>query len=132
MALLYSYEKLYSNAVLIKRPSKAIKSPYIADIIIDNEEELAHCPSLGVSGLLNNETKFLCSKNETSTRKSKYTVELTYLPSTLNTTVLTNTNPQFGNKLFASIIKNNIIDEYKNPLIVKSEKNIKIVDLIFI
>ena len=37
-------QKLYSNAVLIKRPSKAIKSPYIADIIIDNEEELAHCP----------------------------------------------------------------------------------------
>ena len=80
---------------------------------------------LGVSGLLNNETKFLCSKNETSTRKSKYTVELTYLPSTLNTTVLTNTNPQFGNKLFASIIKNNIINEYKNPLIVKSEKKYK-------
>ena len=132
MALLYSYEKLYPNAILLKRPSKSIKSPYIADIIIDNEEELAHCPSLGVSGLLNDEAKFLCSKNETSTRKSKYTVELTYLPSTLNTTVLTNTNPQFGNKLFASIIKNNIIDEYKNPLIVKSEKNIKIVDLIFI
>ena len=125
MALLYSYEQLYSNGKLVKRPSRSIKSPYIADIIIDEKEELAHCPSLGISGLLNDEAKFLCSKNETSTRKSKYTVELTYLPSTLNTTVLTNTNPQFGNKLFASIIKNNIIDEYKNPLIVKSEKKYK-------
>ena len=105
MVLLYSYEQLYSNGKLVKRPSKSIKSPYIADIIIDKQEELAHCPSLGVSGLLNDEAKFLCSKNENSTRKSKYTVELTYLPSTLNTTVLTNTNPQFGNKLFASIIK---------------------------
>ena len=125
MTLLYSYGPLYSNAILVKRPSKSIKSPYIADIIIDEREELAHCPSLGVSGLLNNETKFLCSKNETSTRKSKYTVELTYLPSTLNTTVLTNTNPQFGNKLFDSIIKNNIIDEYKDSLVVKSEKKYK-------
>ena len=116
---------LTRKAVLDSEFSTYVLAVHAMDLGLDEQEELAHCPSLGVSGLLNNESKFLCSKNENSTRKSKYTVELTYLPSTLNTTVLTNTNPQFGNKLFASIIKNNIINEYINPLIVQPEKKYK-------
>ena len=54
MSLLFKYENLVSNGTLISRPSKKIKSPYIADISIEEEENtLAHCPSLGMSGLLN-------------------------------------------------------------------------------
>ena len=48
---LFQYEKLVTGGVLVKRPSKQVKSPYVADITIEDNEELAHCPSLGISGL---------------------------------------------------------------------------------
>ena len=107
--ILYQYDNLVNGAKLVKRPSKHIKSPYIADIIINENETLAHCPALGVSGLLNCESDFYCTYNDDEKRKSKYTIELVYLPSTKDTFTLTNTNPMFGNKIFDSIIQNNII-----------------------
>ena len=43
------------KAKIIRRPSLTIKSPYVATIILINDESethyLAHCPSLGCSGL---------------------------------------------------------------------------------
>jgi hypothetical protein len=45
------------KAVIINRPSKNIKSPYLADILINNKIELAHSPSLGLSGLITNNVK---------------------------------------------------------------------------
>ena len=36
-----------------KRPSKHIKSPYVADIWIDGKEFLGHTPALGCCGLVN-------------------------------------------------------------------------------
>ena len=125
MEIIFQYDKLIQNGCLIKRPSKSIKSPYIADIKIEDEESLAHCPALGISGLLNCNTEFICSKNESQSRKSKYTIELTYLPSSKNSTVLTNTNPNMGNKIFQSIISNNLIDCYKNHIHFQAEKTYK-------
>ena len=123
--VLYTYSNLICATKLVKRPSKSVKSPYMADIIIEENESLAHCPALGVSGLLNCESQFLCSKNEDEKRKSKYTIELVYLPSSKNTFQLTNTNPQFGNRIFKSILDNNLIAEYDNNLLYKSEKKYK-------
>lgn len=123
--VLYTYSNLICATKLIKRPSKSVKSPYMADIIIEDNESLAHCPALGVSGLLNCDSKFICSKNEDEKRKSKYTIELVYLPSTKNSFVLTNTNPQFGNRIFKSILDNNLIAEYDNNLLYKTEKKYK-------
>ena len=93
----------------------------MVDIFIDGKEQLVHCPSLGMSGLLRTRTLFLCSKSDDPKRKSKYTVELIYLPSTKDTSCLTNTNPQFGNYLFKKI-ENNLINEYKNHTFFKAEE----------
>jgi len=123
--ILYKYIKLINADKLIKRPSNTVKSPYMADIIIEDIESLAHCPALGISGLLNNESEFICSKNTDTKRKSKYTIELVYLPSCKNTFILTNTNPQFGNTIFKSILDNNLIKEYTNNLLYKTEKTYK-------
>ena len=122
MALIFKYEKLYENGVLLFRPSKEIKSPYMADIIIEENITLAHCPSLGISGLLNKNSIFLCSKSDNEKRKSKYTIEMIYLPTNENHFVLTNTNPQFGNLIFKNIIENNLIEEYNDYKLFKSEK----------
>ena len=123
--LLYKYNNLVEGGKLIKRPSKSVKSPYMADIFINDKETLAHCPALGVSGLLNDESEFYCSYNGDEKRKSNYTIELVYLPSTKDTFTLTNTNPNFGNKIFDSIIQNNIIEKYRNFKSYKKEKKYK-------
>jgi sugar fermentation stimulation protein A len=40
------------RGVIVKRPSKHCKSPYVADVLLDNGEEvIAHAPSLGCCGL---------------------------------------------------------------------------------
>ena len=49
MAVLYKYDNLVGGGKLVKRPSKSVKSPYMADIFINDTETLAHCPALGVS-----------------------------------------------------------------------------------
>lgn len=41
------------KATIIKRPSKSIRSPYVADIVLeDGTEALGHAPSLGCCGLV--------------------------------------------------------------------------------
>jgi hypothetical protein len=36
---------------IVKRPSKLVKSPYVADVIINDTEILAHTAALGCCGL---------------------------------------------------------------------------------
>lgn len=121
--MLFEYSKLFKGK-LIKRPSKAIKSPYMGDVLVNNEESLAHCPSLGVSGLLNPLSEIYLSSCDNTKRKSKYTVELLKVPTNKNEFVLTNTNPQMGNIIFEKILQNNLIDKFKNYKSYKREKKI--------
>ena len=40
------------RGTIVKRPSKHCKSPYVADVVLENGEEvIAHAPSLGCCGL---------------------------------------------------------------------------------
>jgi sugar fermentation stimulation protein A len=109
------------NAIIINRPSKTIKSPYLADIIISDTDdtndttELAHSPSLGLCGLIINETQVMVSTCEEGCRKSKYTIELVYI----NNVGWIGANPQYGNKIFSSFI--NKFSEFNEYKIEKTE-----------
>ncbi len=48
--ILYTFPNIV-KAKVIKRPSATIRSPYVADIMINNHIYLAHSPSLGCCGL---------------------------------------------------------------------------------
>ena len=37
---------------IVKRPSAKIKSPYVADVEINGQSYIAHCPSLGLGGII--------------------------------------------------------------------------------
>ena len=39
------------EGIIINRPSKIIKSPYVADVLLNGKEIMAHTPSLGCCGL---------------------------------------------------------------------------------
>lgn len=84
---LYSFDEPLYEASIIKRPSKLIKSPYVADISLYSSEKvgdsgekndvefLGHCPSLGCCGLAEKDSIVLCSKLGEKT-KCDYRVEL--------------------------------------------------------
>ena len=50
MESLYSLPKSLVKAKVLSRPSKKIKSPYLADILIDDKEYICHSAPLGCSG----------------------------------------------------------------------------------
>jgi len=105
--------KVY-KAAIINRPSKSIKSPYMADILINNSTELAHSPSLGLCGMIVQDVDVLVSECENNCRKSKYTIELVKSHK-----VWVGANPLFGNKIFSNFL--NQFSEFKNCTIEKQE-----------
>lgn len=58
----------------LKRPSKHIKSPYVADIELEGVEYLGHCPSLGLGGIMKPGCQMMITKsNEKS--KTDYVIQ---------------------------------------------------------
>jgi sugar fermentation stimulation protein A len=108
-----------SKAIVVNRPSKSIKSPYLADIEIDNNIVLAHSPSLGLCGLIIKDINVMVTKCENESRKSKYTIELVQSINSKNKKVWIGANPLYGNKLFSIFFKN--FDEFKDYTIEKHE-----------
>lgn len=73
--MLYSLPTLY-KATVVKRPSSIIKSPYVADIRLENgQQALCHTPSLGCCGLVEKDrTIYVCKGTPGS--KTEYTAQL--------------------------------------------------------
>jgi sugar fermentation stimulation protein A len=66
---------------IIKRPSKIIKTPYIADISVNDVEYLAHTPALGCCGLSDVGSKVMLTPSLNTKSKSNYVVQLASLPN---------------------------------------------------
>lgn len=56
---------------IVKRPSKVIKSPFVADVLYDANEILAHSASLGCCGLAEIGASILMTKQENKIKKNK-------------------------------------------------------------
>lgn len=63
---------------IIKRPSKLCKTPYVADVMIDDhtEEILGHSPSLGCCGLADKDATVVLTQLESKKTKCSHRVEL--------------------------------------------------------
>ena len=66
--ILYTISQLHKGTI-IKRPSAHIKTPYVADVTVDNIEFLAHTPSLGCCGLADKGATVLMEKTEKTKTK---------------------------------------------------------------
>ena len=53
--------KKWEPAIVINRPSKKIKSPYLADVKFRNKIILVHTPALGMSGMISKDAKIYIS-----------------------------------------------------------------------
>lgn len=111
--LLYSFDAPLSEAVIISRPSKIIKSPFVSDISINQENEenknlLGHCPSLGCSGLAEKNSIVLCSKLEGEKTKCHYRVELSIFREK-GQEIIIGTAPKLAEYITFNALNNNLV-----------------------
>ena len=103
-------------AIVTKRPSKICKSPYMADIIINEEEYLAHSPSLGCSGLVDAEKQVfvteLSSKNTKSSHKIMFSLVSEMWEGELYNSLVC-THPHIAETIVEHCLKENLFDFLK-------------------
>lgn len=130
--LLFKIDNLIEGQIL-KRPSKYIKTPYVADVInIDNQTEvLAHTASLGCCGLADIGAKILMSpivNNKKSDHKYKnknqlscsYRVYLSILQEK-NREIIIGIYPKLAEQIVESTLKKNLLSKLKNIQSYKRE-----------
>lgn len=111
--------KHIEKAKVIKRPSKHIKSPYVADIrLLDKEEEaeyLCHTPSLGCCGLADaNSTILVSDLRENSKTKSDFRAEASiHYEKDKHSSVIVGIHPKLGETIAEKCIQHNLIQDVK-------------------
>ena len=115
---IYTLPQLY-KALIITRPSKVCKSPYLADVnILDNcENVMAHSPALGCCGLIVPNVYVLCTKSDSTKNKSKYIVH--HVLQKDNSVI--GVNPMLANPIVKSLLLANKVEEFQNITQLKSE-----------
>ena len=76
--MLHTIQGALIRATVVKRPSVAIKSPYVADIeLADGTRALCHTPSLGCCGLVEKDrVVYVVAAKDGSKSKTAYTVQI--------------------------------------------------------
>ena len=119
--LLYKLDNLIEG-IVIKRPSKYIKSPYVADINCSDSdvEVLAHTASLGCCGLADVNAKVLMTLSSSKTKSSKLVKNEANLKCT-HTVYLSivqeqiiGIHPKLAETLVENAIKNNLLIRLQN------------------
>ena len=77
------------RATVVKRPSASIKSPYVADIVLeDGTTALCHTPSLGCCGLVERDRiVYVVAAKPESKSKTAYTVQIAECKDTIENTI---------------------------------------------
>ena len=123
--ILYETDKLFTGKVL-KRPSKNIKSPYVADVLINDEEEaLAHSPSLGCCGLADINANVLLTENKNKNTKTKNKIEFSIFEENHNNQYnkqIIGINPKIAEKVGYNAIMKNCIKSLQNVKEIKTEQ----------
>lgn len=124
MESIYTLPKLY-KALVLARPSKVCKSPYLADVKVFDEEGniieenvMAHSPALGCCGLISKDAYVMCTKSESLKAKSKYVIHHVVQKS-LDSVI--GVNPMLANPIVKSLLLKNKIEEFQNISELKAE-----------
>jgi DNA-binding sugar fermentation-stimulating protein len=108
------------EAIVKHRPSKVVKSPYLADIIIDGQEYLCHSPSLGCCNLIVANSKCFVTPKITANKnvKSKYSLDVV-----LDKQTRVGVNPTYANYIIFNAINLNLIKDI--PILTELKKEVK-------
>jgi DNA-binding sugar fermentation-stimulating protein len=102
--LIFKLNELVEGKI-IKRPSAQIKSPYVADVSINENQYLAHTPALGCCGLSDVDSNVLLLKS-TNKNKCGYVVYLSLINEGINSQIV-GINPKLAEKLVENALKMN-------------------------
>jgi len=107
----------FVQATITKRPSRHIKSPYVADIIIDDTEYLGHTPSLGCCGLAEATSSVYVSELKGANTKCDYRINVANLSN-----CLVGIAPKMAEEITYNALKSNLIHGLNATTIVKEKK----------
>uniref|UniRef100_A0A6C0I633 Sugar fermentation stimulation protein C-terminal domain-containing protein n=1 Tax=viral metagenome TaxID=1070528 RepID=A0A6C0I633_9ZZZZ len=131
MSLLLKIDSLVEGEI-VKRPSKFIKSPYVADIKFNTSEVLGHTASLGCCGLADVGATILMApviskKNKKEQENEKlscaYRVYLSVLLER-NTEFIVGIHPKLAENLVEAALKSNLLSRLQNIKRYKREVTI--------
>ena len=106
------FTKSLIKGKLVKRYKR-----FFADIKLNEETIIAHCPNTGsMMGLLDEGNEVFVSKNDDPKRKLKYTLEIIKVKKNL-----VGVNTHFANKIAFHGLSNNLVKEVKNSHNIKPE-----------
>lgn len=116
------------EGTIIKRPSKLVKSPYVADVIINNGEILAHTASLGCCGLCESGSSILLApmknkKTESDSKKCLYSAQLSII-NEKNNEIIIGIHPKLAELLVENCLTKNYLSILKDVKKFKRETTI--------
>jgi DNA-binding sugar fermentation-stimulating protein len=122
--MLYELNDLIEGLV-VKRPSKYIKTPYVADVLLMNNEVLAHTASLGCCGLVDNGASVLLGKmpipkNKNTNQKCEYRVYLSICRDELHETIV-GVHPKLAEDLVENALQMNFLSKLQGVKTYKRE-----------
>ena len=118
--MLLAIEKLERGTV-IARPSIQCKSPYVADILLENGETvIAHAPSLGCCGYVDKEQFVLVSKHQ-HPKTCTHVVQLAHRYEK-GQEYFIGVHPKMAEKIVHACLENGYIDGLQNITNIKSEQ----------
>jgi len=124
MHLIYKIDDLIEGEI-ISRPSKEIKTPFVADIKIlsDDSVTLGHTASLGCCGLADKGAKVLMAPSKNPNSKCDYTVYLSIF-NEKNKQIIIGIFPKLAETLVEKCLESNLLSKLKNIESFKRETKI--------
>uniref|UniRef100_A0A6C0KDC0 Sugar fermentation stimulation protein C-terminal domain-containing protein n=1 Tax=viral metagenome TaxID=1070528 RepID=A0A6C0KDC0_9ZZZZ len=120
--ILFTIQELHKG-IIVKRPSAHIKTPYVADVTIQDIEFLAHTPSLGCCGLADKGSQVLMEKTEKT--KTNFRVQLAiFNEPEKNNIQYIGINPKLSETLVKNALLNNCFHNLKYIKKIGREKKI--------
>jgi DNA-binding sugar fermentation-stimulating protein len=129
--LIISFDNIIEG-IVIKRPSKIIKSPYVADVCLYDSElddtVLSHTPSLGCCGLADKDANVMLLKNKKPGKCSHSVYFSVFSEEKTNTKVDTIVciYPKLGEEMVEKCLVNNYFSILQNVKSYKRETVVKI------
>lgn len=123
MTTLYQLTDL-EEAVVVARPSKTIKSPYVADVLIAGLNTLAHTPALGCCGLCEKTSKVLVAKSKSESAKCEYVVYCSVLDLGGGGEVVVGIHPKLAESVVENALKQNCLKTLLNIQNYKREQTV--------
>ncbi len=111
--ILYSFQAPLREAVVVARPSKVVRTPYVADIQFPGEDTIyqAHAPSLGCSGLVDVGSHVYVFGKEPKEGGAKTTH--TVFGTSVHGGFRVGVNPMVANRMVKAILETGITEEWR-------------------